>query len=75
MTDLRVQIQQLAEQRDAVEAEVNAVSARLDATGVGLTGRLVDSEGFPRADVDIPAIRADRHRMAGKFLYFIILTF
>ena len=68
MSGLREQIKQLAEQRDAVEAEVNFISARLDATGVGMTGRLIDSEGFPRADLDIPAIRADRHRMAGKLV-------
>mmetsp|Transcript_2444 Transcript_2444/g.5601 ORF Transcript_2444/g.5601 Transcript_2444/m.5601 type:complete len:239 (-) Transcript_2444:591-1307(-) len=31
---------------------------------VGLTGNLVDEEGFPRADIDIPTIRKHRHRLA-----------
>jgi len=26
-------------------------------------------QGFPRADIDIPTVRADRHRLAGTMLY------
>ena len=25
-------------------------------------------QGFPRADIDIPAVRAERHRLAGKYV-------
>ena len=31
---------------------------------VGLTGGLVDAEGFPRADVDVYAVRHRRHELA-----------
>eukprot|EP00850_Spirogloea_muscicola_P009400 SM000052S17792 [mRNA] locus=s52:622805:624351:+ [translate_table: standard] len=34
------------------------------AAGPGLAGNLLDAEGFPRADVNIAAVRADRHRLA-----------
>ena len=30
----------------------------------GLKGALIDSEGFPRADIDIPQVRTMRGRMA-----------
>jgi hypothetical protein len=33
-------------------------------TKVGVDGPLVDKDGFPRNDVDIPAIRAKRHELA-----------
>lgn len=29
----------------------------------GLTGKLVDEEGFPRADIDLYAVRGARHRL------------
>lgn len=32
--------------------------------GPGVSGSLVDQEGFPRADIDIPSIRAQRQRLA-----------
>eukprot|EP00850_Spirogloea_muscicola_P000311 SM000001S04713 [mRNA] locus=s1:1802815:1804233:+ [translate_table: standard] len=51
------------DERGAVEAEIAAASARL-AAGPGLAGNLLDAEGFPRADVNIAAVRADRHRLA-----------
>ena len=31
---------------------------------VGLTGNLTDAEGFPRHDIDVYAVRAQRHRLA-----------
>lgn len=32
--------------------------------GPGLSDNLVDSEGFPRSDIDIPVVRAERHRLS-----------
>lgn len=32
--------------------------------GPGVSGNLVDEEGFPRSDIDIHAIRSQRHRLA-----------
>lgn len=64
-TDLKAETMKLIERRGAVEAEMNAMIQRLcQPGGPGLSGNLVDSEGFPRADIDIPTIRADRHRLA-----------
>lgn len=34
--------------------------------GVGMHGRLVDSEGFPRADIDVFAVRTARHQIICK---------
>merc|ERR1711998_309631 len=52
-------------QKDQIEAEIIALSEYLQSQGVpGLHGGLVDSEGFPRADVDVHAVRSARHRLA-----------
>jgi hypothetical protein len=93
----RAAIKALADQRAGLEAEMEAVLARLNAPGMpGVSGRLVDAEvreqtlrgcalacvitesltsaaaaaiwrlqGFPRADIDLHAVRNDRHRLAG----------
>ncbi|KAL4428566.1 hypothetical protein ABPG77_008878 [Micractinium sp. CCAP 211/92] len=61
LADLKAQLRRLEAQRGAIEAEIAQRSARLEAAGVGMQARLVDEEGFPRADVDVAAIRADRH--------------
>uniref|UniRef100_A0A7C9DXH4 Nas2 N-terminal domain-containing protein n=1 Tax=Opuntia streptacantha TaxID=393608 RepID=A0A7C9DXH4_OPUST len=64
-TDLKVETMKLMERRGAIESEMNAIIQRLcQPGGPGLSGNLVDSEGFPRADIDIPTVRADRHRLA-----------
>ncbi|CAL1358756.1 unnamed protein product [Linum trigynum] len=55
----------LMEKRSAIESEMNGIIHRLTQPGgPGLSGNLVDSEGFPRTDIDIPVVRADRHRLA-----------
>ncbi|CAI5985210.1 unnamed protein product [Closterium sp. NIES-65] len=62
---LREQAKQLIERRDNLEAQIDALAARLNAPGGGGTNEsLVDKEGFPRADIDIPRVRSDRHRLA-----------
>eukprot|EP00741_Cyanophora_paradoxa_P005235 tig00000865_g5075.t1 len=50
--------------RDALEREIAALTAELEASPVGLRGNLLDAEGFPRSDIDIPAIRVKRNRLA-----------
>ncbi|KAJ0788766.1 putative PDZ domain, 26S Proteasome non-ATPase regulatory subunit 9, PDZ superfamily [Helianthus annuus] len=65
-TDLKSEVKKLMEKRSALEAEMNVIIERLcQPGGPGLSGNLVDSEGFPRSDIDIPVVRADRHRLAG----------
>ncbi|CAH9087591.1 unnamed protein product [Cuscuta europaea] len=64
-TNIKSEAIKLMEQRSSVELEMNAIIQRLCCPdGPGLSGNLTDSEGFPRADIDIPAVRADRHRLA-----------
>lgn len=64
-TNLKAETMKLTEKRATLEAEMNAIIEILcQPGGPGLTGNLVDSEGFPRADIDIPTVRAQRHRLA-----------
>ncbi|KAI3771867.1 hypothetical protein L6452_03038 [Arctium lappa] len=64
--DLKSEIKKLMDKRSVLEAEMNAIIERLcQPGGPGLSGNLVDSEGFPRSDIDIPVVRADRNRLAG----------
>ncbi|CAJ1975546.1 unnamed protein product [Sphenostylis stenocarpa] len=55
----------LMDKRSAMEAEMNAIIARLSQPGApGISGSLVDSEGFPPNDTDILVVRAERRRLA-----------
>ncbi|KAI6680486.1 hypothetical protein NL676_034367 [Syzygium grande] len=64
-TDLKAETMKLMEKRTAVEAEMDAIIERLARPGgPGLAGNLVDSEGFPRTDIDIPVVRAERRRLS-----------
>lgn len=55
----------LMDKRGEIETEMNSIISRLCAPdGPGLTGNLLDAEGYPRADIDIPVIRADRQRLS-----------
>ncbi|MBA0744984.1 hypothetical protein Gogos_007579 [Gossypium gossypioides] len=73
--NLKSETMKLMDKRSAMEAEMNAIIEQLcQPGGPGLSGNLVDSEGFPRADIDIPVVRAQRHRLAGR-LQFIIFIF
>ena len=62
---LKVRLKDLALKRESIEGDISLRLKRLEASGVGRTGSLVDKEGFPRADVDIAVVRADRQRIAG----------
>ncbi|RDY06453.1 26S proteasome non-ATPase regulatory subunit 9, partial [Mucuna pruriens] len=64
-TNMKAETMSLMDKRSALEAEMNAIIARLSQPGApGLSGNLVDSEGFPRSDVDIPVVRAQRRRLS-----------
>ncbi|ESR66855.1 PDZ domain-containing protein [Citrus sinensis] len=65
-TNLKAEIMSLMEKRSALEADMNAIIDRLcQSNGPGLSGNLVDSEGFPRTDIDIHLVRSERRRLAG----------
>ncbi|KAI4344294.1 hypothetical protein L6164_011540 [Bauhinia variegata] len=64
-TNVKAETMSLMDKRTAIEAEMNAIIERLSQPGgPGLSGNLVDSEGFPRTDIDIPVVRAERRRLA-----------
>ncbi|KAI9192301.1 hypothetical protein LWI28_020821 [Acer negundo] len=63
--NLKAETMTLMEKRSALEAEMDAIISRLcQPDGPGLSGNLVDSEGFPRTDIDIPVVRAERRRLS-----------
>ncbi|KAJ1289700.1 hypothetical protein BS78_02G184800 [Paspalum vaginatum] len=63
--DVKSETMKLMDQRGSLEAEMDAIIARLTAPGgPGITGGLVDAEGFPRSDIDIPNILAQRRRLS-----------
>mmetsp|Transcript_10439 Transcript_10439/g.29724 ORF Transcript_10439/g.29724 Transcript_10439/m.29724 type:complete len:218 (+) Transcript_10439:120-773(+) len=52
-------------ERDNLEVEISGLYEYLTQDGMpGVSGSLVDAEGFPRADLDLYAIRKARHRLA-----------
>eukprot|EP00937_MAST-01D_sp_MAST-1D-sp2_P001256 g1256.t1 len=59
----------LDKQRKQIEDEIEMLVADLTSPGLngeppaGIKGTLVDAEGFPRADVDLYAVRHKRHRL------------
>ena len=62
----RESLKALATQREALESEMASILELLNAPGQpGVRGALVDREGFPRADIDVHAVRTNRHRLAG----------
>uniref|UniRef100_A0A7S3LJE4 PDZ domain-containing protein n=2 Tax=Aplanochytrium stocchinoi TaxID=215587 RepID=A0A7S3LJE4_9STRA len=67
---LRAKFAELEEKKKAMEVEISAIAQELNSPGpnkappVGMKGNLVDHEGFPRADVDVHAIRLQRNRYA-----------
>ncbi|KAK6783584.1 hypothetical protein RDI58_017038 [Solanum bulbocastanum] len=64
-TNLKAETMKLMDERTNTEAEMDVIIQRLcQPGGPGLSGNLVDSEGFPRTDIDIPTVRGDRRRLA-----------
>ena len=52
-------------ERDALEREMSEIAELLGASNLGgVSGSLLDSECFPRADVDVHATRTMRHALA-----------
>ncbi|VDK33988.1 unnamed protein product [Taenia asiatica] len=56
--------QELEKRRQAIVNEINTYSAVLEGNrNVGMHGPLLDSEGFPRSDIDVVAVRTARNRI------------
>lgn len=62
-TNPREHARALMSQKENIEAELDAQFSILKVNNVDMTTPLVDREGFPRADVDVYAIRHARRRI------------
>eukprot|EP00298_Acanthocystis_sp_HF-20_P002631 c13038_g1_i1.p1 GENE.c13038_g1_i1~~c13038_g1_i1.p1 ORF type:complete len:201 (-),score=83.86 c13038_g1_i1:12-593(-) len=58
------ELKQKVKERDEMEITIKNLIAELEMTPVGLHGSVVDSEGYPRNDVDIPVIRSKRQQLS-----------
>ena len=67
---LREKLNQMQAQREALEIEAEAIASELNSVGpngeppAGIKTLLVDSEGFPRGDIDLFNVRNKRQRLA-----------
>lgn len=62
-------MKELMDKRAELENEIAELTAQLEGSSgpskaAGVRGPLVDAEGFPRADIDVYAVRGARHRLA-----------
>lgn len=70
MDDKRKRLDQLIAQRDILELESSIVADELRSPGsngerpAGIKDSLVDEDGFPRSDIDIYLVKANRQRLA-----------
>ena len=61
---MKQDMKDLAEEQQRLESIISEKTRYLQSTPVGLTGSLIDSEGFPRADLDHYSIREARNLLA-----------
>jgi 26S proteasome regulatory subunit N4 len=54
----------LVRKKNGIEDKIKSIMYELDALGVGLKGKLVDEEGFPRNELDLYRIRELRNEHA-----------
>ncbi|KAK2587613.1 hypothetical protein KPH14_003740 [Odynerus spinipes] len=53
----------LIKDKDKLESDIRALKEILDCNHVGMDDPLVDSEGYPRQDIDVYQVRHTRHRI------------
>ncbi|XP_037919489.1 26S proteasome non-ATPase regulatory subunit 9 [Hermetia illucens] len=59
----KAQTLQLIAEKDAIERKIQEYGQILETNNVGMTGSLVDAEGFPRNDIDVYQVRHARHQI------------
>ena len=64
ITSLKALLKEKMALREVAETALAGASTALGTTSVGLRGSLVDSEGFPKEDVDVHAVRIARNTVA-----------
>ena len=58
------EVKKLMAKKNEIEEEIKALTEVLESQGgVGMTGKLVDNEDYPRADIDVYSVRTARHRI------------
>ncbi|KAK6539504.1 putative 26S proteasome regulatory subunit, variant 2 [Orbilia ellipsospora] len=62
-TSSRDRILSLMKRKEALEAEINSLSAVLDTHGVNMQTPLTTFDGYPRDDIDVAQIRTTRARI------------
>lgn len=64
---IRDQVREWIESKDKMETRIDEIEGYLKESGFGLSGGLVDDEGYPLPDVDkIFEIRGLRNELASK---------
>ncbi|XP_062591886.1 26S proteasome non-ATPase regulatory subunit 9-like [Saccostrea cucullata] len=57
-------VKKLMKRKDEIEAEIKALLEVLDSQkGIGMNEPLIDTEGYPRADIDVYTVRHTRHKV------------
>ncbi|KAF9564105.1 26S proteasome non-ATPase regulatory subunit 9 [Mortierella alpina] len=59
-SELMTRAQVLMKQKDDIEAEIKKAQDELQSQKVGMTEKLVDSNGFPRSDIDLVVVTTAR---------------
>ncbi|KAL0100071.1 hypothetical protein PUN28_019497 [Cardiocondyla obscurior] len=54
---------QLMKDKDKIESDLRALKEILDCNHVGMDEPLIDSEGYPRQDIDVYQVRHTRHKI------------
>ncbi|KAG0201842.1 26S proteasome non-ATPase regulatory subunit 9 [Mortierella sp. GBA30] len=63
-SELMARAQTLMKQKDDIEAEIKKAQDELQSQKVGMTEKLVDSNGFPRSDIDLVVVTTARSNIA-----------
>lgn len=64
----RDRVMKLMQDKDKIESEIREQTAILETNNVGMHDSLVDSEGYPRNDIDVYKVRHARHRIICKYV-------
>ncbi|KAJ8674101.1 hypothetical protein QAD02_005363 [Eretmocerus hayati] len=63
LEEAKASVLQLMTEKDRIEAELQQAKNILDVNRVGMADELVDSEGYPRNDIDVYQVRHARSRI------------
>ena len=69
MEEARAHMASLMRQRDLIENSILSSIKEHEGLGIGLKDSLLDSQGFPRAELDLYQIRSLRNSIARKIRF------